>query len=187
VDWRGKTVLADPGTFLYTSDIEARNRFRSTRAHSTVIIDDREQRVLTLEPFGLPGPMQAYPAEPVGEEGWAFTRPLGQGMTHRRELRLKGARISLRDTLAGSGRHRAQWRFQLHPHVAAHALPNGFALELPGTGSLKLETSNTSLQFEIETSEYSPGYGRTQQSHTCVAGIENNLPLTVDWQIQPGQ
>ena len=39
----GRSFLADPGTYVYGADRAARHRFRSTRYHSTVQIDEEEQ------------------------------------------------------------------------------------------------------------------------------------------------
>ncbi len=36
---KGKTMLVDPGTFVYASDIETRNWFRSTAAHNCLVVD----------------------------------------------------------------------------------------------------------------------------------------------------
>src|SRR5438874_1699164 len=40
--WRGRPVVADPGTYTYEPGAD-RDWFRSTRAHSTVRVDDRDQ------------------------------------------------------------------------------------------------------------------------------------------------
>lgn len=37
-----KTLLVDPGTYVYTADIDERNRYRSTGVHSTIQVDDAE-------------------------------------------------------------------------------------------------------------------------------------------------
>ncbi len=39
----GKEIISDSGTYVYTSNPAERNRFRSSRAHSTIIIDGKEQ------------------------------------------------------------------------------------------------------------------------------------------------
>jgi hypothetical protein len=38
----GRPWLIDPGTYLYTADFDARNQFRSSRAHSVLVIDGQE-------------------------------------------------------------------------------------------------------------------------------------------------
>jgi hypothetical protein len=37
---RGRTMLVDPGTFTYTTDLAERDRFRATEAHNTITIDN---------------------------------------------------------------------------------------------------------------------------------------------------
>ena len=39
----GAAVIVDPGSYVYTSDPDARNLFRSTRSHNTLSVDDQEQ------------------------------------------------------------------------------------------------------------------------------------------------
>jgi uncharacterized heparinase superfamily protein len=51
----GRLVVADPGTYVYTSDPNARNRFRGTAIHSTVTVDRKEINPLPQsEMFRLP-------------------------------------------------------------------------------------------------------------------------------------
>ena len=49
----GQTWLVDPGTYLYTADHNARNLFRSTRYHNTVVIDGQEQNRFAADPSNL--------------------------------------------------------------------------------------------------------------------------------------
>lgn len=42
---KGKTLLVDPGTFVYTADIEKRNWFRSSEAHNTLILDGKPSSI----------------------------------------------------------------------------------------------------------------------------------------------
>jgi hypothetical protein len=39
----GKDLILDPGSFIYSADVEMRNHFRSTRSHSSIQINDLEQ------------------------------------------------------------------------------------------------------------------------------------------------
>jgi len=50
----GSAFIVDPGTFVYTANLHERHLFRSTAYHSTVQVDDHEQRaILETEPFAL--------------------------------------------------------------------------------------------------------------------------------------
>ena len=146
LDWRKQTVIADPGSFLYTSDTAARNRFRSTLAHNTLLVDGREQRELADEPFVLRGSDRAFPAKRLDKESWAFIRQAVPSVSHRRELSVRGQMVSIRDCVEGKGRHQLQWRFHLHPAVQPRLTPQGFALVLPDVGTLLLETNQPSAR-----------------------------------------
>ena len=50
---KGNPVLVDPGTYCYTSDINDRNYFRSTKAHNTMMVDNQEINSMTTKPFTL--------------------------------------------------------------------------------------------------------------------------------------
>mgnify|MGYP003337307296 CR=1 FL=1 len=45
----GVALVVDPGSYVYTSDFDARNRFRSTAYHNTLQLDGREQNDLKPE------------------------------------------------------------------------------------------------------------------------------------------
>lgn len=42
---KGKTLLVDPGTYVYAADIEQRNWFRSSFAHNTLILDGKPSSI----------------------------------------------------------------------------------------------------------------------------------------------
>jgi hypothetical protein len=47
----GRAWVVDPGTYVYTADFDARNRFRSSRSHDVLVID--EQELNRFDPRGL--------------------------------------------------------------------------------------------------------------------------------------
>ena len=183
LEWRGQPVIIDPGTFFYTGDPVARNRLRSTALHSTLMIGGAEQRPLGRELFLLNGRDQAWPATQTTEGGGVFTRAAGP-VTHRREVCLRKDGLCLRDVIEGAGRHRLQWFFQLHPAVRAVAEPGGWRLDVPGAGTLRLESPGTALTLGLEPSSFSPGYSRLLPSHACSATAEFALPATVEWRVR---
>jgi len=187
LDWRGKPVITDPGTYIYTADPAARNRFKSTFAHNTLVLDELEQRPLTDEPFELRGRDAAFPAERLGTEGWAFTRPLGEGVFHRREVRVQGGEIQLQDIVTGAGPHRLQWRFCLHPDVRPTLTPQGFLLQVPDAGTLLLETNLPASACKIVPAEYSRAYGWNEPTLACVASGEFTLPAAAEWRLRPAE
>jgi hypothetical protein len=185
LEWRNRPVIIDPGTFLYTSDQEARNRFRSTSYHNTLQMDGCEQRALTSSVFALPGSDKAFEAVATGETAWTFRRPVGSRASHCRELSINGGEVCLRDRLEASGRHRLRWCFHLHPNVRAQLTPQGFILTIPEIGALQLTTNAAAPDLRIIKSEYSPAYGRRDPSHACTAEGEYVLPTDVEWRIRP--
>jgi hypothetical protein len=193
LDWRGQQIIVDPGTCLYTSDIKTRNRFRSTCFHNTVIIDGCEQRPLTSEPFRLWGPARPFGARKLSEGAWEFSRRAAPGISHRRVLFVRETEVVIRDTLEGSGRHRLEWRFQLHPDVEASVSENGFTLRIPGEGKLlinwvmppdRMQQGRGRFSVHLALGEYSPAYGRRRASQAVIAEGEFELPFNIEWRIR---
>jgi hypothetical protein len=184
LEWRNRPVIVDPGTFLYTSDPEARNRFRSTGYHNTLQVDGAEQRALTSSVFAMPGPDEAFAAVSIEKDAWAFQRQAAAYVIHRRELSVKGREVCIRDHIEASGRHRLRWCFLLHPGVRAQTTPQGFILTIPEAGGLLLTTNAIAPDLRIAKSEYSPGYARREPALACIAEGEYVLPDAVEWKIK---
>jgi len=117
----GRPVAVDPGSYTYTKDPVERDRFRSTRAHNTVVVDGAEQCELA-GPFGVrPGPPPRLialeldgPVAQVVAEHSGYGRLRG-AVTHRRSLRLASDGVAVTDLLAGKGRHEAESFVHLAP------------------------------------------------------------------------
>jgi hypothetical protein len=114
----GVPLIVDSGTYAYTFDVEARNRFRSTRAHNTVLVDDMEihpidpARIFELRRFARPEVevcrLSGDSWELVGShDGY---RRLADPVVHRRSfsLTLDGGELTVRDDLVGTGTHLLQ-------------------------------------------------------------------------------
>jgi hypothetical protein len=84
----GEPVLVDPGTYCYTPETEWRNFFRGTAAHSTVMIDGRDQ-VAPKGPFGWHGRPRVHVREWRSNTDCDFVDASHTGyagITHRRRV-----------------------------------------------------------------------------------------------------
>ena len=116
----GKSLIIDPGGYGYYDD-EFRRYFRSTRAHNTLRVDERDQS----ETFGILG--YGKLAE-VSLENWSFEGPLEkvsashrgyEPLLHRREIyhhQIAGFFLIV-DWLLGSGQHRVESFYHLDPEI----------------------------------------------------------------------
>ena len=165
---RGVPLFVDPGSFVYTSDFDARNRFRRTSSHNTMQVDGEEQN--ELRPDWIFRLFETSNAEHVSfndtphcveyvgrHHGYErFDRPV----LHERTLRLSkpdGA-LTIVDRVRGHGEHDLRWHFHLAPHVDVVQLA-------PGTLLLSAKECRWSMRLpedltvSIGTGSYSPSYG----------------------------
>jgi hypothetical protein len=119
----GVSFLADPGTYVYTSDPRARGLFRSTAYHSTVEVDGVEQNTIDdSTPFFIGD--EARPRlldfttgearDAASAEHHGYERLKAGPIKHRRAVTLyPAARCFLvEDTFEGAGAH--DFRFVFH-------------------------------------------------------------------------
>jgi uncharacterized heparinase superfamily protein len=180
-------VVADPGSYVYTADPDARNAFRATAAHSTVRVAGAEinpiepEALFRLEQVATPsvGELRADGHETaitVGHDGY---RRLSPGVTHRRTLRVArdGGRVAVEDTLEGFGRQEAEARIHLAAGVEAEPPGSNGQLELSvGDRSVTL-TFTGATRIEVEPGWVSDRYGRRARSSVVVATFAGELPL----------
>jgi hypothetical protein len=181
----GMPLIVDPGSYVYTGDADARNRFRSTVYHSTLSIDGVEQN--EMNPEWLFRLFESAKAEHISFEDRADAieyvgrhhgyERLTEPVTHERVLRLHkvSGRLEIADRLSGSGGHDLQWRFHLAPGIGAEQSDERtVGLSAPG-GCWTLHCP-PGLRMAIVPAEYSPSYGVAQP---CFA-IELSTRATID-------
>lgn len=176
----GYPVVVDPGTYLYTPNMEYRNRFRSTQMHNTLSLQGKEQNMWQsgrIGLFQLPDHAQAKALEFaarrfVGEHG-------GFGPRHRRTLELKADCLRGLDACDVPGLK--SLRFHLAPGVRAQIGEDGtdVHLTLKGTG---IRLSATSGVWTGIKSAYSPGYGAVCQTTEVQLHTEES---SVEWAFTP--
>ena len=122
----GNNFIIDPGTYVYTSDFKARNRFRSTRAHNTVMIDNQEQNPISKDPFyieqtgGLTVNQWEIKEEDIVLEAEhnCYER-LRCSVIHNRTFSFnkKERVLHIKDKFKGRGDHELEWNFHLSPEI----------------------------------------------------------------------
>ena len=164
----GVALVVDPGSYVYTSDADARNRFRGTAFHNTVCIDGVEQN--ELRPDWLFRLFETSKAEHVSFEdrGDSFEyvgrhhgyERLPQPVLHERTFRLlkPSGSLTIVDRLSGTGEHDVAWHFHLAPGVDAECADAATVALTTGGERLRL-VMPAGLRTSISPSEYSPSYG----------------------------
>lgn len=156
----GVSMVVDPGSFLYTSDTGARNRFRSTRAHNTVMVDGVEQN-------RMPGPFWMLPDARVHVLRWrsgaahdvldalhtGYAR-LAQPVTHRRTIVLRKAPFGwlVVDRLDGKGWHTIVSSLHLAPGGHLGSRPRRAELEVNVGSALASLSSDLETDTSLEPS-----------------------------------
>lgn len=159
-------LVIDPGTYLYTADLEARAAFRATAAHSTLEIGETEQNPIRVDrPFQLEDRTRAelLAWETDGARAMFIGRHhgyerLGQPTTPERRIDFDGEAlvVKITDTVRGNGSYGLRWSLplaqcdvELYGDAAIARFPSGVRMSVRGPG----------LRFELVDGWYSPSYG----------------------------
>ena len=125
----GTDILADPGTYCYSSDPPFRRYFRSTIGHNTLEVLGRDQSVSggpTMWIRHAGSRRLSLDSSPGGNEGrWVAEhdgyRTLDPPVTHRRTVEFHGKQrlIEITDEIDGAGSPSVRLAFHLGPAVEA--------------------------------------------------------------------
>jgi len=190
----GKAFVVDPGTFCYTPEPRWRNHFRGTSAHSTVVVDGREQ----AEPAG-PFSWRARPRARLRRfssdaefdfadaDHDAYARLKDPVIHRRRVLFARGRYWLVVDDLLGTADHTVELRFQFAPMVvtvgpdlAARAWGSGrHDLHVLPFASAPLESAVRERQEEPIDGWIAPAYGARLGAPVLVYRARTRLPLRI--------
>lgn len=164
----GQPLLVDPGSFVYTCDPEARNLFRGTGYHNTVVVDGVEQNELRPEwlfrlfetahaehlSFVVSEAAVEYRGRHVG-----YTR-LTPPLIHERAfyVSLGGGILRIVDRFKGQGAHEFNWHFHLAPGVAARIESDQYVVLKAGRRQYRMQAP-VGLRATAHAAWYSPSYG----------------------------
>ena len=193
----GRGFIVDPGTYVYTGNLEERHRFRSTAYHSTVTIDQAEQNTTDQRlPFVIGN--EAKPKVVVWEttderdfvsaEQYGYAR-LAESVMHRRKVTFyKSHRYWLvEDEFDGTGEHRLDVRFHFDAGLDVGLLDEKTVSAYDkGTGA-KLLVRSLDLQNQpaLEEQFVSRDYGSREPSVTARWSVSHEVPFKLRWALLP--
>ena len=193
----GVSFIADPGTYVYTSDLRARNEFRSTAYHSTVEVDGAEQNT-TPEAAPFFNGDEARPrllsfattdeVDSAAAEHQGYERLPAGAVTHRREVEFDkvGRCWFVQDTLTGEGTH--DFSFVFHAAPGREIRAEGSSVEIVDNASgarLIVLSLGGHEGVVVEPRWSSRDYGHKEQSAAAVWKIRAAMPLSARWLLLP--
>jgi len=141
---RGATWLVDPATYVYGAEAEARDWFRSTRAHNTATVDGEDQSEPST-PFAwkTSANCNLIRFDDLGDcvifegshEGYHRLR---DPVTHIRSVVIlrKQSALVVSDRFAASARHDYAIRYHFAPNCEAYARDNRIEARMPNGESM---------------------------------------------------
>ncbi|MCS6884948.1 MAG: alginate lyase family protein [Acidobacteriota bacterium] len=177
----GRAFLVDPGSYVYTSDVGARNRFRSTAYHNTARVDGQEQNTISTALFVI-----GNEAEPRVLR-WESRRELdlleaehygyaNLGVVHRRLVVFDkiARRWNIEDRFNGSGEHLYEIFFRFAPEVSIAI--NGLTIKATNEVSIEIAAEGEGLSLSLLEAEVSPSYGVKLPSKAVVYSARKYAP-----------
>ena len=159
LDVDGQAMAIDPGTAVYTPDPETRNRFRSARAHSGIVVPQTEPNEWLPGGPGLFSMKDcSHAAMLFAAESGAKAEHVGYGVVVRREIVLHDNDIELDDRMNALPAT-AFCQLVLHPTVEPE-IRNGAKCALKIKGDTALIAYAPAGAFWTEDVLFSPSYGR---------------------------
>jgi len=189
LDIGGIPVLVESGTGSYTLDPKMRNRLRSTGAHNTIEIDNREQ--LIIDPamvFAVPEPVETSIGiemnngeTAVVAEHNGYCRLQGVGILQRCIIPVADELV-VADTVEGSGEHRIILNYVLHPSIETRVEENKIGL-FHRSGKLCSITTPDGMSFETCMVPYSDRYASVTETERISFTGTLKLPTLITHRI----
>lgn len=195
VSARGRAFIVDPGTYVYTADLQMRHAFRSTAYHSTVKIDGEEQNTTEANtPFVIGNEAQPRVLEwqstdeydKVVAEHYGYRR-LRASVTHRRTVTFNKSECSwlIDDEFFGAGEHDFEVWFHFAPDLLLLIRDAGVEARERGSDvGLIVQSLTLTDAPSLEKQHVSRDYGELIDSVSACWRISGR-PSKLSWKIYP--
>ena len=185
----GNQFIVDSGVYEYQQG-QMRDYVRSTRAHNTVCVDEKDQvecwdsfRVgRRWAPDNIVFASQGTQCRFDGIYG-GYAHLIGDRITHRRKVTVNEIirRVQVDDLIDGQGSHSVESLIHLHPDVNVKQQEDHVLLTRAGV-SCKLFTET--CEPKIESGWYCPKFGTRISNRVIVLGGETRLPVHLSYVLQ---
>lgn len=189
----GSDVIVDSGSFVYTSNKEARNKFRSTEMHNTVVVDGQSQHGMSSDKMFI---MRAD----TNNHKLSINTSLEQHSIvgsydkivakntfhHKRQFVIENKSLLITDDLSYAGDHLIELFFHFAPGITLQRNEDAVIIE---TEKFRiLIESEKGANYNIISSEISMSYGiKTANQVLKIASTIHNvkqLETKIVWELQ---
>ena len=174
---KGIPVFVDRGSYVYTSDLNKRNLYRSTIAHNVLSINGVEQNRKSGKVFGLMDDTQAKAL--YVKDGEIKVRHTGfktlkrNNLSHTRLFRFlnEGRELNILDTVNGvQNEDSIKWYFHLHQELKANIIDQ--KVMIFNDDNLVCELIfPPQHRVRKERFDSSPSYGRLKAAETLIFSL----------------
>ncbi len=183
-------VIVDAGAYVYTSDVERHNEFRSARKHNTIIVDDEEQNILSPSSAFLmtynadAAPLQISKSSDSDICEGSYITKRG-GMNHQRRFVLSDPGLEISDVVRKTGsNHKLYMSFHFAAGIETEQ-KNGCVELTAGKKKYSISVdSQNELSCYLKDDTISPSYGVLQQSKILVVEAVFDDKISVKTQIK---
>lgn len=186
---KGVSFIVDPGTYVYSSDADKRNLFRSTSMHNTVTVDGKDQEEIdpkTLWNMVRKGRVEVMKwvsnsREDVIACSHNGYERLDNPVNHSRSIRFdKQSNIwQITDTINSSGKHHVESHFHLAEGVSIERNEAGFVLTRHNVQVLMTIDADHKVIPSIRNCQLSKSYGQIMDSKEIVIEADCSLTISV--------
>ena len=179
----GCPIFVDPGTYTYYPKPNWRSWFRSTQAHNTVMVDERDQSVqggsmLWTQKAATTVKQWTGGDTPVlmaAHDGYA---PL----VHSRTLKLENRKLYISDLFSGGGAETLEWNFHLHPNCSVEC--NGSVAVIRCKDCLVRLALPDQCKVTVENGQYSEIYSTKVDARIIRATVRDRSQLDFETVIE---
>lgn len=183
-------VMVNSGTSLYAEGKE-RCRQRSSKAHNTLVINDQDSsQVWKSFRVAKRARVQNIDMQPTQQERMLTASHDGYYKTHKvlhtRTWRMRENELIIQDYVSGTGEHKIELFFHLHPDIQA-VQQDAQTILLQNKAKHALATVQTSHPVMIAESSYHPAFNQSLVSQKLMIETRQSLPTsfttTIKWKL----